>query len=68
MSHIVASQKRVLSSTDLKMLDGLLKEWCESRHCGVLDLEAQSAARELVMWFEVGVGRPHQLRELLSTL
>ncbi|WP_088690744.1 MULTISPECIES: hypothetical protein [unclassified Rhizobium] len=68
MSHKVASQKRALSSNDLKMLDGLLKEWCESRHFGILDSETQEAARELVTWFEFGVGRPHQLRELLSTL
>ncbi|MEZ2214195.1 hypothetical protein AAE029_31525 [Sinorhizobium sp. CB7] len=50
------------------MLDGLLKEWCDSRHCDVLNMEAQEAARELVMWFEFGVDRPHQLRELLSSL
>lgn len=68
MSHKVALQRRVLSSNDLKMLDGLLKEWCESRRCDILNLEAQEAARELVMWFEFGIDRPHQLRELLSTL
>jgi len=39
MSHKVALQKRALTSIDLKMLDGLLKEWCESRHCDVLNLE-----------------------------
>ena len=49
MSHKVALQKRVLSSNDLTMLDGLLKEWCESRHCDILNLEAQEAARELVI-------------------
>ena len=68
MSHKVALLKRVLTSPDLKMLDGLLKEWCDSRHCDVLNLEAQDAARELVMWFEFGIDKPHQLRELLSTL
>ncbi|MEZ2131309.1 MULTISPECIES: hypothetical protein [unclassified Sinorhizobium] len=68
MSHRVAVHKRALSSNDLKMLDGLLKEWCDSRHCDVLNMEAQEAARELVMWFEFGVDRPHQLRELLSSL
>ncbi|PKA40074.1 hypothetical protein N2599_22065 (plasmid) [Rhizobium sullae] len=67
MSHKVALKKRALSSNDLSMLDGLLKEWCESHHYDILNLEAQEAARELVMWFEFGVDKPHQLRELLAT-
>ena len=67
MSQAVASRKRVLTSGDLAMLDGLLKDWCDDRGYDVLNMEAQEAARELVMWFEFGVDRPDQLRELLAT-
>ncbi|NLS06531.1 hypothetical protein HGP14_24795 [Rhizobium sp. P32RR-XVIII] len=67
MSQAAASKKRILTSGDLTMLDGLLKDWCDDRGYDILNIEAQEAAQELTMWFEFGVDRPDQLRELLAT-
>jgi hypothetical protein len=52
---------------DVTMLQTLLKEHCEERGYEEAGAEAQEAARELVHWFQIGVTKQSQLRELLHS-
>ncbi|AVA24992.1 hypothetical protein [Rhizobium sp. NXC24] len=50
---------------DVMMMQTLLRDYCEDRRCENAGDEAQEAARELVYWFQIGVTKQSQLRELL---
>ena len=52
---------------DVTMMQTLLKDYCKDRGCGNTSTEAEEAARELVHWFQIGVTKQSQLRELLHS-
>ena len=52
---------------DVTMMQTLLKDYCKDRGCENTSTEAQEAARELVHWFQIGVTKQSQLRELLHS-
>jgi hypothetical protein len=49
------------------MLQRLLDDWCEKRGCKNDDSRGQEAARELIIWFEQGVTKEDQLRQMIGS-
>ena len=56
----------VLSSEQVSMMRGLLKEHCENRQYHRQSAEAEDAARGLLSWYMNGVTDQERLRHLLA--
>ncbi len=54
-----------IGNDDLGMMRSVLQRWCKDRGCEPTSPEAGDAAREMITWFQLGVTRQRQLRELL---
>ncbi|MBB4570751.1 hypothetical protein [Rhizobium leucaenae] len=65
MAQAFGSRTPPLYPEDVVMMQTLLAAYCEDRCCEKAGVEAQEAARELVYWFQIGVTKQSQLRELL---
>jgi hypothetical protein len=51
----------------MEMLHDILIEWCGNRNLDLQSPEAQSAARELINLFEVGVRSQLELQEAIAS-
>lgn len=65
MTHNFAFQSEAITTEDLKMLHGALAKWCGEQHIDVSDPRAQTAAVELIDWFQFGIKYEDQLIEML---
>lgn len=62
----IGRTKSGFQPNDLIMLQRLLDDWCEKRGCKNDDSRGQEAARELIIWFEQGVTKEDQLRQMIG--
>jgi hypothetical protein len=58
--------KEGIQSSDVDMLQAVLKNWCADKSVDIKSPEAQVAARSLVDWYEFGIKDPVELKSLLA--
>lgn len=58
--------KEGIQSSDVDMLQSVLKSWCAGKSIDLKSTEAQIAGRSLVDWYEFGIRDPVELKSLLD--
>lgn len=58
--------KAGMQSSDVDLLQDVLKRWCAERSIELKSEKAQAAARSLVDWFEFGIRDPVELKSLID--
>lgn len=55
-----------MQSSDVDLLQGVLRAWCAEKAIDMKSEAAQVVARALVDWFEFGIKDPKELRSLID--
>jgi len=57
-----------MTSTDIAMLRNVLATWCRETGNEADSPQAATKSAELMVWFQFGIRRPHQLLEMIRPL
>jgi len=55
-----------MQSSDVDLLQGILKIWCAENAVDLKSDQARAAARSLVDWYEFGIKDPVELKSLID--
>ena len=65
MAHSYTGQSIAIDGNELTMLRTTLETWCRENRVDIAASEAETAAVELMDWYQFGMTHPDQLIELL---